>query len=1310
MINDIVQDTLGQIWVATNEGLFRYQGFEFQKFIKDKNNVNALHNNYVSQLYLDNNNNIWISTDDGIGRYSYELDIIERFMPEHITGRISSIAMDDSGNYYFGKYESGLMKVEGDSVYSLNLTINKYGMNFSNQTIHEINLVGDRLWGAAGDLGILCYNITDQQTIFFSAKDIANKEKLNVFEIYIDSDQRVWVGSDVGVLQLRLVDNHKKVINNISQKILPQDDYLTIYSDKSNNLWIGSRQNGMYTLSCTVQGEFVLSSHFTPRVDEFGISHRTVSKIFQEDNGFFWLGTHNGGINVFNPEGEEVRMVTKQINESEYSLNYQNVWGICESENGQIWIGTDGKGLSLLDPQSGKIQSGVIGGLEDVAILAAHEDTGKRLWLGTYSNGVFMYDKATGELVNFNKTSENSELQVNDIRCFFEDTGRDIYIGTNQGGLYIYDESNKKLKRILGVPLYDIRSIISEGGYLWLGTYRKGLIKYSASQNKTVNTAWSEHDVYQNEVIFDIYNERGILWVATRQNGVLTFDTKNDHFIDFPVLDEIKMRSISGIQMDNDNNLWFTTNTGIVFFDIESNKVQYYSSQDGFQAGHFNYGSIFCSQNGYIATGGIHGMNLFYPNEITVEPNRQEIIFNQIKIFDQIINPVNSKVFPTNKSIFLTDRIDINHSDNIFSIQFSLSGFTSHGKNDFIYKLDGFDEKWQFGTESNSATYRNVPPGDYVFKVKSIRSDVEKTLLVFISPPLWRTWPAYILYIFFIGFVIWGVRKFSNSRIALKQKLVFEQELRQKEHDIMQEKLRFYTNFSHELKTPLTLIQGPVNDLLSAIKDPKQRQYLNLIRKNTGIILKFIRRMLEFRKIEMNKTILNVSKHDLKILAQEEAESFGYLAKEKGIKFGFYCESELEAWVDLEKIQIVINNLLSNAFKYTPSGKTVNFGFYENESNLVIEVKDNGVGIRTDEIKHIFSPFFQASNSVSAGGTGIGLALCKSFVELHLGSIEVESEEGKGTKFIVKIPKEKTELEKKEYVRLNNTKGKLPDRFEMNDNSELDQSGILEKENEKVLLVVDDNKDISAYVKSLFVDEFKVLTAENGNDAFELALKNIPDIIISDRMMPGLNGIEFCKKIKNNISTSHIPLVLLTAKDSKQSKITGFEVGADDYITKPFSSEILIARVNNLLKNRQMLELRYNSNDLVDPESPNRTREVEFILKVENIILQMLEGSEFSVPQLCKELGMSQSALYRKIKSLTGVSIQIFIRKIRIKRSAQLLLSEDMTVSGIAFALDFTDLKYFRKCFKEQFGMTPSEFKVTHSAKPDETKIQIDSI
>ncbi len=1305
IMNDIVQDTLGQIWVATEGGLFRYQGNTFQKFVKDRNNPNSLPNNYIQKLYVDQTNSIWVLTEYGVGKYEYQTDAISRFLPEVITDHVTSMVIDDQENGFFGGYNGGIYKVKGNEATLLDLNRPKIEVDLNKLGVADIDILENKLWIATRDMGIIRLDLENGALSYLSPFNIGGKEKIRIFDMFIDRQHAIWFGTNEGVYKCE--DSTVMKLIRVMENRLPKDNYLSICEDEKQNLWFGTRQNGMFALKKLQDPEDILIQHFPPSSYTDGISHRTISKIFQDDNGLFWLGTHNGGINVFDPKGEKVRTITHQFHNSS-SINYQNVWGICESQNGLIWVGTDGKGLNLFDPDEGIVLDFKLPQLEAKAILSILEDRKSRVWIGTYANGIYVYNKNTKQLKSFEVGSTNAELTVNDIRAFYETSAGDIYIGTNQGGLYYFDEDVQKVRKFRSSSGLDIRAIASyEDGYLWLGTYGKGLIKYDLKNDQYNSYHWLEMGPGTWPVIFDIYNDHQILWLGTREDGLISFDPKNNTFLEHPLPEDINNISISGISQDMNNNLWLTTNNGVIVFDKEKKEIKKFDTNNGFQRGHFNYGSVFLSSKEYIVVGGINGMNIFYPEQLLSDPLDSRVLFNEFKVFDSKVSPINSDFFPKDKSIFLTKKIHLDHTNKVFSINFSTPGFNARKQNKFKYKLLGYEENWQLGGDSNIAAYKNVPPGNYVFEAKNLyNDDISKKLQISIAPPIWKTWPAYLLFLITLLLVIWRFVRFYNTRIVLKQKLIHEKELREKEQDVMQEKLRFYTNFSHELKTPLTLIQGPVNDLIKKESDPNQLQYLYLIRKNTSILLKFIRRMLEFRKIEMNKILLNIGYHDLNILAQEEAENFTFLAKEKRIKFGFYSETELYAYVDIEKMQIILNNLLSNAIKFSSEGKTVKFGIFQEQDVLIIEVKDEGDGIVKEELTNIFSPFYQSSNSAGRGGTGIGLALCKSFVELHGGSINVKSEPGKGTQFLVSIPKGKKHLLQKDYVRFIKVKTEEIEKSLMSlpveNTSSLD--GI--SDSDRVVLIVDDNKDISTYVGTLFPSDFKIIQSDNGSDALEKAIHNIPDIIISDMMMPKMDGLELCKVLKDNIATSHIPIILLTAKSSDQSKIQGFEVGADEYITKPFNSEVLIARVNNILINRKLLKIKYTSGDLVDSNSSQSPKEVAFILKVEAVILAMLETTEFSVPDLCREIGMSQTSLYRKIKKLTGDSIQLFIRKIKIKRAAELLISEDLTVTEIAFAVDFSDLKYFRKCFKEQFDMTPSKYKNKHASETDKDEVK----
>ncbi len=1046
--------------------------------------------------------------------------------------------------------------------------------------------------------------------------------------------------------------------------------------------------------------------HFLPSIDDNSISHRTISKIFTDRAGLLWLGTHNGGINVFDPRGVKVHTVTHLLN-SANTISYQNVWGIAESGEGLIWVGTDGKGINLFDPNTGEVIDDMLPELRNKAILCILEDRKSRVWIGTYENGVYLYNRNMGLVQSYRKDGANSDLTVNDIRCFYESPSGTVYVGTNRGGLYRFEEGTGRITLLQRTYNHDIRAISSTAeDQLWLGTYEEGLVNFDLTRDSLVYYKWTNNNT-SIRVIFDILKDDSILWLGTSQDGLKAFNTKTLEYVSTPLIGSLQGSTVKGVSIDHHNNLWLTTNNGIIAANLQSGGTKRFDHRNGFQKGQFNDGSVFFSGHGYIVAGGIFGMNVFYPGQLLEKKAFPDVVFSELRILNKKMTPVNSRVFPDGKSIFLTEEVQLNYDDNFFSVDFMIPGFYSERQNDLEYRLEGYDEGWQSIRDFHTAVYRNVSPGNYLFQVKYVDSEtVTRQLSITVTPPLWRTWQAYLLFFVVILLIVWRLIRFNNSRIVLRQNLAFEKQLRLQESKDMKEKLRFYTNFSHELKTPLTLIQGPVNDLIKKTSDEEHLHYLRLIKKNTSVLLRFIGKILEFRKIEMNRTLLNVGYYDLNVLAQEEAESFAYLAREKEMKFGFYSETDLYAWVDIEKIQIIMNNLLSNAIKFSEKGQTIKFGVFHEQEDIVIEVKDEGVGIPQKEIKKIFTPFYQAENSAGSGGTGIGLTLCKRFIELHGGRIILNSEAGKGTQFLVHLPQGKQHLADKDYIRFVKVKQEeieegLSTHAEDHPEVQHDIS-----DSDRVILIVDDNADITAYMHTLFSPAFKVLQAGNGREALDLAINNIPDVIISDWMMPDMDGLEFCRSVKSLTATSHIPVIMVTARNSDESRMKGYEFGADDYITKPFNSDLLLVRVNSILGNRKLIQLRYQAGASLENEDNAPSKEVKFILKVEAAILHLLEISAFSVPDLCREVGLSQTSLYRKIKTLTGDSIQMFIRKVKIKRAAELLVSDDLSVTEVAFSLDFSDLKYFRKCFKEQLGMTPSAYRNTHASTVSGIRIQ----
>ncbi|WP_116127214.1 ATP-binding protein [Lewinella sp. IMCC34183] len=1290
-VSDFLQDSLGQIWVGTTEGVYRYQGDEFESFARGQGGNRYLPNTFVDDLYLDAENQVWIITDGGVSYYSYATDRIVEYRPDELTGSISSMAVSATGTRYFATYKNGILKVEGDSLSLLQLFSAGDSRGGGQQPIYDIVIAGRYLWGSLGNLGVLRYDLEDGETDYLSAEAICGESSLAVLDLYVVDEDSAWIATSKGVYHLAFDGSGGKRVDASVNRLLPPDGYLAVIPDANGELWIGSRANGLFQVTDTGEG-YRLVNHFPSSEDVYGPSDHTVSNLFQDRNRQIWVGTHRGGVNVFDPAGETVRTIIERSVLAANSLNYPIAWGLETASTTDLWVGTDGGGLSRLDVSTGRVTNNAIPELDGQAILCI-TNTSTGLWFGTYSAGLFHRDTVRGTTRQYAVGSAGSELVVNDIRCIFEAPDRTVYFGTNRGGLYRYDAPTETVRRVDAITDIDIRAIRSgDGGVLWMGTYGEGLLKFNPAANRLEESPWSRDPAHRDDVIHDLLQRGDTLWVASRNHGVVPFNTRTGTFLPDPVLARMSDRSISAVTMDGAHNLWITTNQNVIHYDRSTNRLQSFGTEDGILEGPHNFGSaIYVPGLDYVAIGGMNGLSLFPPGPLAEPPAVRPIIINQLTVLGEAVYPDSSGILPEGESIYTAGEVRLTHNQDIFSLRFSRPGYTRTNFSGIEYRLAGYEDDWQLAGPLNTAVYRKVPPGRYVFQVRRAGGGAERRLPIIISPPLWKTWPAYLLYTALILLVGWRLIRANNNRIALRQKLQYEQETSQRERELADEKLRFYTNFSHELKTPLTLIRGPVQDLLLLADDPTERQLLQLVRRNTDILTKFIERMLQFRRTELNKMPLNAEKLDLGRVGREAVDRFRYLAADREVTLTLTCAGDLHVWADREQLQIVIDNLLSNALKFTPRTQGVEIILQEAETEVVVAISDRGVGIAAEEIENIFQPFFQASNSVATGGTGIGLSLSKSFVELHEGTISVRSEAGHGTTFTFRLPRGRAHLERLPYVRFVESRPEIADAEAQ---VPRDAPGKVTLDgSEPLLLVIDDQVDICDYLAGLFSPDFEVLTAHNGASGYALAVANAPDIIISDVMMPGMDGREFCTRIKTQPSTSHIPVIMLTALDSQANEIEGYEVGADAYLTKPFDPDVLRARVHNLLANRARLQPPGEEDDCLEDREREHPREAAFLREAEAKLLELTEQSAFSVPDLCRELGMSQSVLYRKLKLLTDESIQAFAKRVRLQAAARQLIDTDRTITEIAYTYGFTDLKYFRKCFRDRFETTPSSYR-----------------
>ncbi|MGL1888127.1 MAG: response regulator [Reichenbachiella sp.] len=1301
VINDIVQDTLGFIWVGTEDGLFKFDGQGFTSF-RHVSESPSIPNNNVQSLFVDDQNDVWFMTDFGLGRYSYVTDKFESFHPQYgsqdaYKKSFTSATQGDNGVIYFGTFGGGVVSYSNGQFNSLNYANELQDIDLHSMGVTHLSHVNNQLWICTWNSGIVHIDLNSMITKSLPPQRLCGKEYISSHTIHVDSFGNIWVGTNEGIFVFKLggLDWLKLDSNTIAG--FPDDEILSIQEDNKGRIWAGTRNSGLLEIvvdELLVDVSSIKVVLFPPSLDGLSVSHRTISKVYQDKTGDIWLGTHNSGINIFNPDGENIYTLRKRVNHSN-TLSHQSVWGLCEDHAGKLWLGTDGGGVNVFDPSTQKIE--FIGSLEgglrlsDDAILTGCVDVKNNIWLGTYDGGVNVISSDRKKVRKY----QGNGLQSNDVRTIYQSKNETIWVGTNRGGLHYFDEVMDDFVLIKNTEGLDIRAICETKGVLWMACFGEGLARYDLSSREVEYFNWHGSQIAYTPIGLSMISLASEIWIGTKQEGIAIFNIQTEKFEFLTESDGLANNSVRALVNDERGNVWASTNTGLSAVQLADKTIMNFEGYPGLKDQQYNDGSGLLSQNGYLVFGGIHSTNLFYPSDLLASGGVPSLTFTELKIWDEHIYP-GEEESPMSTSLPIAKELKFNHDQAVFSVAFQALKF-QHNKNwNYEYKLEGFDKQWNASENVNRATYRSIPSGSYVLKARIVdvvngQKGSITEIPVTIFPPWWKTWTAFTFYFLIVTLIVYVLIKYNNRQIALKQTLFYEQKLRQQEHDVMQEKLRFYTNFSHELKTPITLIMGPVNDLLrNKSMDEFQLRSLQLIRRNSKVLLKLINRLLEFRKIETENTVLNVGQYDLHILVQEEAESFTYLAKDRGIVFGFYCETDLHAWIDIEKIQIVLNNILSNALKYSEKGKKVKFGAYQKDNGIVIEVEDEGRGIAKEELGQIGTPFYQATNSIGTGGTGIGLALSKSFVELHGGTLNIESDLNIGTKIIVKIPGSKSFFEGKDHVRF----------IEANNDSEEELPEIIgievanEDENlssmDKVLLIADDNADIRNYVSSIFKDRFKVLEARDGKDALQMSQEYAPDIVISDVMMPEMDGIEFTKAIKSHTSTSHIPVILLTAKSANETKIKSYESGADGYITKPFDSKLLMTRVDNLLSSRDQLRHIYENGDWAEQNLPSK--EMEFVLHFESTVLELLQKGEINVPALCMELGFSRTSLYRKVKSLTGQSISQLIRTIKLKRAAEMLLTEEMSVSEVAFSLSFTDLKYFRNCFKKQFGLLPSQY------------------
>jgi signal transduction histidine kinase/ligand-binding sensor domain-containing protein/DNA-binding response OmpR family regulator len=1329
IVNSIVQDTTGFIWFGTGDGLNRFDGTSFKVFKHNPDDPQSISGNYIKSVFRDKEGTIWTTSRNGINEFISQKEVFRRHTPypdKNGSGSdVSDISQAKDGNLWVSLNGSGFALFNKKSArfsYYNQKTLPSLGTNSilnAREDSHGL------LWLGTRDAGLEVFRIGKDRKLAKADLDLKDVPKARINNIYEDRFGNIWIASAKGLILFKR-DEAKFYILKVSP-LLKSDIYLSIQENKQKKLLIGVQDGGLYSLDMNELIDRKPQNFTFEKVTDSqqeGITQRSIQSIYMDRDANIWLGTYGEGVYLISSIAEKFRKFEKKIKDYR-AESYLRFYGICIDKDGFLWMGTDGDGI-YKTKSSGEVVKhyavdGRPGSLTDGAIISAYRDSGNDLWFGSYSQGLFLYNRKTDTFKRFSHDpSDPTSIGRNDVRVIFEDSRKNIWVGTNGSGLALLDRKTGKFKNYVPsnstINSNDVRAIAEDkNGNLWIGTYGGGL-NYLDVKSMRFTSYFNDPkqpDYLSNHIIFSLYlDARQRLWVGSEGNGLLVYDAIKKQTIHFNEKNGLANDVINAILAENADKIWVSTNEGISSINLIGNKIDNYDQSNGLQAGQFNPNSALHNlKEGFMCFGGTEGWNLFFPKDIKTSSYQPKVMITGLQLYGrdvEIGEEIDGETI-LSQGIADQDKLVLQPKQSVFSIQYTSLNYAYPEGNRFAYKLEGLDEHWNYVKDERSATYRYLPAGTYHFKVKTANQDgvwFENTaaLEIRILPPWYQTWWAYLLYVAAIIGLIYSYQLYKLRQAKLKYEIQLAHFETQKEKELNEKKLAFFTHISHEFRTPLTLIINPVRELLKD-RSGQSDGSLDIVYRNAKRLLSLVDQLLLFRKADLKADKLKLASHNLRDLAYEVFQCFIHQAEQKQVGYQFICENDgLELVCDREKLEIALFNLVSNALKFTPRNGKVSLELSETEHAVHILVRDSGPGIPPQAKDQIYSVFhqFQDSRAASKGGFGIGLFLTKTFVESHFGHIDHGPNLGAGTVFTIDLPKSHPQLIADQEAVLLQTEGGSVFLEELSADdiilapaSKSRQQMVVDElsSDVKIMLIVDDDADIRQYIGQIFKDTFKLLQADNGQDGLMLAKKHLPDIVICDVMMTGITGIEMCRQMKIDSTVSHIPVILLTASTSQQVRLQGIEGGADDYISKPFDTELLVARVGTILKNRNDLQRYfYNEITLQANDFKISSEYKDFLKDCIRIVESHLTDPGFTIKVLAAEIGMSHSTLYNRIKSISGQSTNSFIRFIRLRRAAQILITTDITISEVAYQVGINDIKYFREQFQKLFEMKPSEY------------------
>jgi len=1325
------EDSNGFMWFATSDGLNRWNGYKFEVFRNYNNDGNSLPTNFLLCLAEDADKNIWIGTNHGgLAKYSTTDEKFYRYTTigndkTSLPGMVvRCIHVDSNKSVWIGTH-SGFAKYDqkNNCFKQFEFSSTNPGKVYDIRAIFQHNSEELIIQSDQGFFKLKFKTETIEKLDFF-APGLNKDVFLYNNPVCFDSKGFMWIGSAKSLTKLNLRTGVFKQYQsgNSSSKSINSNSYSVIFEDSHQNIWIGTENKGVNLYNAD-RDDF--TSFTAGTIKQNSIANNIISNIYEDKNANIWFSTLEGGVSFFSYKNNQFEYYTHDPLDVN-SISNNKIGAFSEDKNGFLWIGTEDGGLNKFSPKTRKferysLKTNFIG----PSILSITPKNDQSFLISGLRVGLYDFNMKSGKFLNLmNQDGLNSHTiqHINDLT--FDSDGNVWMAAHGKEGIMVYQPKTSHFfdaissgafpKELLSIP-YAVSITEDSKKRLWIVSYL-GLYMYDSAIHKYLSINNDSTSLSSNYLYTLFEDSKKNIWVGSSKGldrlienaDGIRFERYSDKYI--------LTTNVKGILEDKEGNLWLSSNQGITKFDPNTKKSRAFRINNELENQELSERVCYKSADGYMYFGGINGFVRFNPENLKDISVPENVAIVDFQVFNTSQKPGDKSALK--KSIVCVDRIDLKYNQSVFSFEFAALDFRKQGNVEYAYMLEGFDEKWIFSGNKRFATYTNLSPGDYTFRVKTtdgtvLSSSKGASVRVIIHPPFWRTKLAYLIYFILLVTILYLFRRAIIYRERLKNELQMEKNEIKNIQDANIMKLRFFTNISHEFRTPLTLIKTPIEKLINSgdkINHEEQQYILKLIQNNTNKLLRMVNQLLDYRKLEAGSLMLEPSEGDLVDFCRKTWVLFNLMAEQKRIKYIFQTsvDSQIMSF-DADKIEKIISNLLSNAFKYTPEGGQITLSVekvsgviapsVDSSQYIRICVADTGIGIPENEIGHVFDRFYTVTRKgfEKFEGTGIGLTLVKELTELHKGQIAVKSKERLGTEFEVKIPiigQNRVSQNSEQKVTSKTDVGKVffsgDDIDRIIDGKPL--LGKLESGKRKVLIVEDDD-DLRMFIRNELLEEFDVIQASDGAEGLDMAFIHNPDLVLSDIMMPFMDGIEFCKRIKSDERTSHLPVILLSALHSQEKQLEVLEIGADDYIFKPFNMELLKKRIQNLLNTRFELNLKFQNSTSLEFESTSATEpDRKLIQSIIDIVLENITNEKINADFIAKKILISRSVVYIKIEALTGQSVNEFIRNIRLKKSTSLLRQRDCNITEIAYSVGFSSQSYFTRCFTKKFGQSPSEY------------------